>query len=263
LLLNQINQQTIQPKKIIIVDNSDVSCPFSLPDHIEVCVYPRDVEFHFSVALNFGMEKTVSATVAIVSPHVRIKKKDTFEVMIKGLWDHGCSGVYAGRGSATSLPQEDSKVPLWTLVHLDNYTGFNALHNSFSMIRRDLWQMHQFVEWLNSTEDQEWALWHYKNSGLPTAVIRSHLYVYENYYDNCYKAVRDYLTVGHYFYPKFFSLTSVIKHLLKSVRALLQCNGNEFRRNVEIVLAIPFARRLVPRMSCRTENKASVLFHLW
>lgn len=234
-----------------------------MPTTVHVIKYPADQEFHFSKALNIGLEKTTSPLVAIISPHITIHKIETISIMIEGLLTMGCSAVYAARSNNSVVEEDNSSVPLWTTVFTDNYSGFNALHNTFSIIRRDLWEQHHFAECINSTEDQEWALWHYKHSKLPTATLRNFQYRYENRNENYYKIVREYLMVGYHFYPKFFTATALLKLSLIGVRALLLGDWKTFRANFEIIVAAPLARRLVPRMSCRAENRNSVFSHLW
>lgn len=264
-LLNQISRQTCKPSKIIIVDNSDEIPTRDIDENVCIIRYPKDEEFNFSKSLNIGMNLTSSPVVAIVSPHIKIIRSDTLEVMLRGLDELKCCGVYAAReGNDITFNNAESEiVPLWTMISIDNYSGFNALHNTFSMIRRDLWVMHPFVEWLNSTEDQEWAIWNYNNTKYPTAVLRSHKYYYLNRLETKYKIVREYLLVGHYFYPPFFSIKSLLKICFNGFRSLL--SGDYYRAitAIELIIGIIFAKRLVNRFSCRVEEYKSVLSHLW
>ena len=69
-VISSLNNQSIKPSKIILVDNSsdDGSADFANKKNCVVLKYDKD-EFNYSYALNLGIKETSAEEILILSAH--------------------------------------------------------------------------------------------------------------------------------------------------------------------------------------------------
>ena len=82
--LSSILNQTIRPKKIVIVDagSSENTLTIAKKYNTEIVSYPNELEFNYSKSLNIGVSRIKSDKILILSSHVEIIHPESLRNMI-------------------------------------------------------------------------------------------------------------------------------------------------------------------------------------
>ena len=85
-VISSLNNQSIKPSKIILVDNSsdDGSAEFAKKKHCAVVKYDKD-EFNYSYALNLGIKETCAEEILILSAHCELMTEGSVQNMIEAV----------------------------------------------------------------------------------------------------------------------------------------------------------------------------------
>ena len=83
-VISSLNNQSIKPSKIILVDNSsdDGSAEFCKEKNCVVLKYDKD-EFNYSYALNLGIKETSAEEILILSAHCELMTEGSVQNMIE------------------------------------------------------------------------------------------------------------------------------------------------------------------------------------
>ena len=94
-VLNSINNQSLKPTKIILVDNSstDGSLNYAEQSGCTVLKYDRS-EFNYSYALNLGINATTEQEVLILSAHCELVTDESVLNMIEVRHAYKAAGVF-------------------------------------------------------------------------------------------------------------------------------------------------------------------------
>lgn len=238
-VLEALEEQTLPPVKIVIVDNdsADETRSIAKKHNCTIIEYPRGQDFNYSRALNLGYLATSSTFVLNLSSHVVLSDKTTAERMLAelSLKPNAC-GCYLGNqvGKIADLVLSEMKTKV-SIIDLGNFSGNNGLFNSAAMIRRSYWNLYHFREDIPSCEDQEWSYWHMKHSNSIVLRIDWPQALYLNRYANCKKIARDYLVIGSFIMPNYLSLKNIPHLLARGIRGMLR--GNRIQTGSSFLIA--------------------------
>ena len=158
-VINSLKKQTIQPSKIIIVDNSsnDGSQEYALKQNCLVVKYNKS-DFNYSYALNIGIQETSQNEVLILSAHCELVTPQSVENLIDVRHAYKAAGVY-GRQIPTLQSNPVDTRDLVTVFGRERivFETYPFFHNAFSLIDRSAWEECRFNESLNGIEDRFWA----------------------------------------------------------------------------------------------------------
>lgn len=158
-VIESIKKQTIQPSKIILVDNSsnDGSQEYALKKNCSVVQFDRS-EFNYSYALNLGIQETSHNEILILSAHCELVTPESVQNLIEVRHAYKAAGVY-GRQIPTSNSNPIDTRDLVTVFGRERivFETYPFFHNAFSLIEREAWEECQFDESLNGIEDRFWA----------------------------------------------------------------------------------------------------------
>ena len=158
-VIASINNQTIHPSRIILVDNGsdDGSHEYASLNGCDVISYDREI-FNYSYALNLGLYETAQSHVLILSAHCEIVTNNSVENMINVMREYNAAGVYGRQIPTTKSNPVDTR-DLLTVFGRERiiFESHPFFHNAFSMIDRSAWNNCNFDEDLNGIEDRFWA----------------------------------------------------------------------------------------------------------
>jgi len=158
-VLNSINNQSLKPTKIILVDNSstDGSLNYAEQSGCTVLKYDRS-EFNYSYALNLGINATTEQEVLILSAHCELVTDESVLNMIEVRHAYKAAGVF-GRQIPTVHSNPIDTRDLVTVFGRERivFESYPFFHNAFSLIERTAWEKCQFDEKHNGIEDRIWA----------------------------------------------------------------------------------------------------------
>ncbi|MEK9779867.1 MAG: glycosyltransferase [Gammaproteobacteria bacterium] len=158
-VIDSLNKQTIQPSKIILVDNSsnDGSIEYATSKGCNIIHYDKK-KFNYSYALNIGIKETSQKEVLLLSAHCEIVNKDSIENLIQVRHAYKAAGVF-GRQIPTVNSNPIDTRDLVTVFGRERivYEKFPFFHNAFSLIHRIAWEDCPFDEKQNGIEDRFWA----------------------------------------------------------------------------------------------------------
>ena len=94
-VISSLNNQSIKPSKIILVDNSsdDGSAEFAKKKNCVVLKYDKD-EFNYSYALNLGIKETSAEEILILSAHCELMTEGSVQNMIEVRHAYKAAGVF-------------------------------------------------------------------------------------------------------------------------------------------------------------------------
>ncbi len=259
--LESIQKQTHAPAEIILVDSgsTDDTLQIAAAFGCRILHYPKGQAFNYSKALNIGFAVAETPYVLCFSSHSEFLRTDSLEAMVRNLEFFGACCAYCNhQQDAFATPQDPSC--LVETIYLHNFDGFNGLQSPCGLVRRDLWQTHPFDEALPSAEDNDWALWHFKEKHMCSVALTNHPTGYHNPYKNHQKLIRDTLVVANYIHPKVRSFRSIAWFLLHGVNEYLGANFDRGILYHRIALALTLNRfvRQVPRASTYHRAHATV-----
>lgn len=157
-----LQNQTIKPTQIIIVDNAsnDGSREYALEQNCLIVKYDQSEEtkYNYSRALNIGIQETSENNVLILSAHCELVTSDSVEKLIKARNAYDAAGVY-GRQIPTLNSNPIDTRDLLTVFGRERIVFKNHpfFHNAFSLIDRSAWKLFHFDESINGVEDRFWA----------------------------------------------------------------------------------------------------------
>ncbi len=158
-VIDSINQQTIKPSKIILVDNGSIdgSKEHALAQNCIVVDYDKP-EFNYSYALNLGIQETSENEIIILSAHCELVTVGSIKNLIKVRHAYKAAGVY-GRQIPTLNSNPADTRDLVTVFGRERivFKTHPFFHNAFSLIERSAWENCNFDEKLNGIEDRVWA----------------------------------------------------------------------------------------------------------
>ncbi len=175
--LRAVSLQNYCDVEIVLVDNESDDGTLEIAKQFDVKVISigrRD--FHFSKALNLGIEQATGGLIAILSGHCIPVNDHWLSNMELHFHDPAVMGVY-GRQEPLPDTADVDKRDLWITFGLDRKIQKRDFffHNANSMIRRAAWEQNPFSETINGVEDQEWAKQIQKTGGKiiyePTASV--------------------------------------------------------------------------------------------
>ena len=158
-VIESIQNQSIQPSKVILVDNSsnDGSQDFALEQNCKVVNYDKS-EFNYSYALNLGIKETSENEVLILSAHCELVTPGSVENLIEVRHAYKAAGVFGRQIPTVNSNPVDTR-DLVTVFGRERivYENHPFFHNAFSLIDRLAWEECRFDETLNGIEDRFWA----------------------------------------------------------------------------------------------------------
>lgn len=158
-VISSINNQSIKPSKIILVDNSsdDGSAEFAKKKNCVVLKYDKD-EFNYSYALNLGIKETSAEEILILSAHCELMTEGSVQNMIEVRHAYKAAGVF-GRQVPTINSNPIDTRDLITVFGRERivFESHPFFHNAFSLIDRAAWEVCPFDENQNGVEDRFWA----------------------------------------------------------------------------------------------------------
>jgi len=158
-VISSLNNQSIKPAKIILVDNSsdDGSAEFAKKKNCVVIKYDKN-EFNYSYALNLGIKETCSEEILILSAHCELMTSTSVQNMIEVRRAYKAAGVF-GRQVPTINSNPIDTRDLITVFGRERlvFESYPFFHNAFSLIDRAAWEACPFDENQNGVEDRFWA----------------------------------------------------------------------------------------------------------
>lgn len=158
-VIKSLNNQSIKPSQIILVDNSsdDGSAEYAKKEDCVVIQYDKD-EFNYSYALNLGIKKTCANEILILSAHCELMTTASVQNMIEVRHKYKAAGVF-GRQVPTINSNPIDTRDLITVFGRERivYDSYPFFHNAFSLIERSAWEGCPFNENQNGVEDRFWA----------------------------------------------------------------------------------------------------------
>ena len=157
--LASIYQQSVKPKKIIIVDNKSHDKSIAIAEKYKCLIikYNKN-KFNYSHALNLGIKKTSEKFILLLSAHCPIVNKDAIKNLLKNFTSKKVSGVY-GRQIPTKKSNAIDTRDLLNFFGREKivYKKYPFFHNAFSIIKRKAWIQENFDIRINGIEDRVWA----------------------------------------------------------------------------------------------------------
>tara|TARA_B100001287_G_scaffold62031_1_gene50121 strand:+ start:23554 stop:24222 length:669 start_codon:yes stop_codon:yes gene_type:complete len=158
-VIESIKKQTVQPSKIILVDNSssDGSQDYALQNNCILINYDKS-EFNYSYALNIGIQETSENEVLILSAHCELATPTSVANLIEVRHEYEAAGVYGRQIPTVNSNPVDTR-DLVTVFGRERivFKSYPFFHNAFSLIERLAWETCNFDESLNGIEDRFWA----------------------------------------------------------------------------------------------------------
>ena len=158
-VISSLNNQSVKPSKIILVDNSsdDGSSQYAKKAKCVVIEYDK-TDFNYSYALNLGIKETCEDQVLILSAHCELMTTGSVQNMIEVRHIYKAAGVY-GRQVPTSRSNPVDTRDLITVFGRERivFDSHPFFHNAFSLIERSAWEDCPFNENQNGVEDRFWA----------------------------------------------------------------------------------------------------------
>ena len=110
-VIASINNQTIHPSSIILVDNgsNDGSHEYASSNGCNVINYDKEI-FNYSYALNLGLNETRQSLVLILSAHCEIVTNNSVENMINVMHEYKAAGVYGRQIPTTESNPVDTEI---------------------------------------------------------------------------------------------------------------------------------------------------------
>lgn len=176
-LLEGIQQQTIKPNQVILVDSGSSDDTVAIASQFAVqVIHIRPQEFSFGRSLNLGITQAKSEYIVIASAHIYPVYPDWLEKMLKPFEDSRIGLTYGKqRGAPDTHFSEHRVFERWFPDDPVFHQPHPFCNNANAAIRRDLWEKHPYNESISGLEDLEWANWMmeqgYQISYIPEAEI--------------------------------------------------------------------------------------------
>ena len=254
--LRSLGMQNEAIAEIIIVDSGSTDATRQIANrfHCRWIDYPAEKEFNYSDALNLGIATSRENTLLIISSHTVLLYRDILAMMLSNLLQHGAAGVYcAYTRSRASLAKggDPMRGKAVEVTRLASFRGYNGLSNSCSLIRKECWERHPFEPTMPSAEDQEWALWFYRNTTLPTVRIGNAGVFYLNPHFSLNKEVREHVVIASRLLPALRSWSAIVRMYRGSMISALRGHGAAAGRDLASATGLLKSRFRSPRFTSR------------
>ncbi len=157
--LEAISKQTVKDCEIILVDNnsSDKTVQKAEQFGLKIINYESDV-FKPGYAINKGIRASTGKFIAIISAHCIPVNDRWIENLLRNFDEPDVAGVY-GRQEPLPYTSDLDKRDLINVFGLDRKIQKKDpfFHNANSMIRREVWEKHNFDDDTLHIEDRIWA----------------------------------------------------------------------------------------------------------
>jgi len=158
-VLESINNQSIKPSKVVLVDNESEDGSLEYAKKMDCVTVEYDKrEFNYSYALNIGIEATNAEEVLILSAHCEIVTPDSVQNLIEVRHAYKAAGVFGRQIPTTNSNPVDTRdlITVFGRARIV-YESHPFFHNAFSLIDRSAWEECKFNEDQNGVEDRFWA----------------------------------------------------------------------------------------------------------
>jgi glycosyltransferase involved in cell wall biosynthesis len=212
LTLKSLENQTVRPSQYVFVDSGSSDATLDLIPQESVIHKIPEREFNYSAALNKGLLDIKSKYVLIISSHTSINRSDAVHFALNLLCaDEKIGAVYFSEENVGDLRYE--------LVDKSNFTGFNGLWNTCSLIRMEILRIRGFREDVFAAEDQEWASWLFCYEAKKTARILGGEVVNNNpRKTSLRKFSNDYVSVAYFSNRKLMGVRNICSLAFNVVR---------------------------------------------
>lgn len=247
--------QTPRPLETIIVDSgsTDKTLQIAKKFGCRVVLYPKNQSFNYSHSLNLGIRECSTENVLILSSHCILLYRDIAKTMQLAADTIKAAAVYCQFTTPTRTKNTSSPIrcSLITTIYSDNFDGYNGLWNSCSLIKFKYWRKHNFDLTLPAAEDQEWAVWHYKHSQVPTVCIRNAGVLYLNPYQNSRKEIRDRVVIASRIFPKLRSSRSIFLLFVEALIAALQGKLAQSAKHIRMATYLTYSHFKEPQFASK------------
>jgi glycosyltransferase involved in cell wall biosynthesis len=162
--LDGLANQSIRPSEYIFVDSGSTDRTLSLIPKNAIIHRYVGADFNYSDAINQGVTYLSTDYVMIISSHTLLENCHAIEFALNILQSNETIG-------AAYFSQNGLGELTYQLIDKHNFTGFNGLHNTASVIKSRLLKLRGFRLEVFSAEDQEWASWLFHSENKATACI--------------------------------------------------------------------------------------------
>jgi len=239
--LNNIENQTIKVKEIIIVDSgsTDKTLEIAKQNNCKIIYYPKEVEFIYSKSLNIGIEHATSEFIFVVSSHVILQNQYTIAYLLYFLNGIGpiCAVSVGWQRRSTELIKSFKELK-WNLVNQSNFKGGGAMSNTTSLFKKELWEECHFNEQIVSAEDQAWAKCFMDTRNYGAVFILDLNVLYLNPYFNEWKMIRQHIIKGRHVYPPLISFRYVMRLLREIIEALIKMKKGRVKFKSKLIYYI-------------------------
>jgi glycosyltransferase involved in cell wall biosynthesis len=151
--LSSLEAQSIPPSQYIVVDSGSTDNTVDLiPDNSILHIFDGPT-FNYADAINQGIKYVSTEYVMIVSSHTVLHNITGVEYALNLLEQSEDLGA-----AYFDNINEDIHIR-YTLINRQNFSGFNGLWNTCSIIKINLLRRRNFNSDIFTAEDQEWAKW--------------------------------------------------------------------------------------------------------
>lgn len=186
--LKKLNEQTIKPDEICIIDNKSTDGTKTLINdkfkNIKVFDYKK--KYLPGAMLNFGIKKTKNNYVLILSAHCIPANRHFIENLLLPLMeDANCCASYS-RQIPLSFSDAATIRDLMLLYGSEDKIQKNDpfFNNASSMIKKNLWEKNKFDEKITNLEDRYWASQQIQNQKFIYYASKSLVYHHHGFHQN-------------------------------------------------------------------------------
>lgn len=158
-LLTGIQNQRLQPDRVVIVDSGSTDATLSIASHFDVDIIqiPSE-EFSFGRALNRGLSETESDYVVLASAHVYPIYDDWLDRLVAPLGDEAIALSYGRQVAPPSSPYSERRLlAQWFPESSHRKVRTPFCNNANAAIKREIWEQVPYDEDLTGLEDLSWG----------------------------------------------------------------------------------------------------------
>ena len=161
ICLNKINQQSVKPYEILLIDNksSDGTIDIARSFYNKIKIYEYNEKYTPGKMLNFGMSKCSGDYILIISAHCIPCDKYLIENLLKHLEDNPQTCASYARqvslGFSDDLTVRDLMLTYGSESKLQKTDP--QFNNACSIIRKSEWKNNKFDNSITNLEDRYWA----------------------------------------------------------------------------------------------------------
>ncbi len=159
-LLSGIQQQTVEPLEVIIVDSGSTDATVEIAQRFDVRIVTIAPEqFTFGRSLNIGCAAATGEVLVIASAHVYPIYDNWLEMMVRPFEDESIALTYGRQvGDHRTRFSERQVFAKWFPDRSVEHQGHPFCNNANAAVRRAVWQEVPYDEALTGLEDMDWAL---------------------------------------------------------------------------------------------------------